>query len=149
MAKAKAKTEPKRARRHAGLSTGRARKQRNDPPRQVEALPLPEALPELAEHARVIRDLSKRAVEDIIEIGRRLTLAKKRLGHGHYVNWLEKEFAWSVGTALNFTHVYEFVEALKSKNKNFTDLDIATLNIAPSAMYTLAQPGTPLKWSKE
>ena len=49
----------------------------------------------LAEHAKEIRKLGKRAIEDIIEIGRRLTEAKKLVGYGHWGNWLEKEFGWS------------------------------------------------------
>jgi len=96
----------------------------------------------LAKHADFIRTLGKRVVKDIIEIGRRLTLVKEQVGHGHYIDWLEKEFDWSEGTALNFMQVYKLVEELKSKNKNFTDLNIANLNIAPSAMYALARPST-------
>jgi hypothetical protein len=98
----------------------------------------------LAEHAQAIRELGKRVVKDVIEIGRRLTEAKELVVHGKWAEWLETEFDWSEGTALNFMHVFEFVEELKSKNKNFTDLDISNfnLNIAPSAMYALARPGT-------
>jgi hypothetical protein len=42
----------------------------------------------LAQHAEVIRALGKRVVHDVIEIGRRLTDAKARCGHG---NWLPME----------------------------------------------------------
>jgi hypothetical protein len=97
----------------------------------------------LAKHAENIRTMAKRAVQDIVGIGRELTEAKKLVGHGHYVDWLEKEFAWSIGSALNFMRVYEFVEDLKSKNKNFTNLDLSDLDIAPSALYALTRPGTP------
>ena len=46
--------------------------------------------PALAEHAAMIRRLGKRVVEDIIDIGRRLTLAKELVGHG---NWA---LGWSM-----------------------------------------------------
>jgi len=99
----------------------------------------------LAKHAENIRTMSKRVVQDIYGIGGELTEAKKLLGHGHYVDWLEREFKWSVATALNFTRVYEFVEEIKSININFTNLDLSDLdlNIAPSALYALARPNTP------
>jgi len=92
--------------------------------------------PELAKHAAVIRKLSKRAITDIIEVGRQLKLAKGRVGHGNWEPWLKKEFGWSAATALNFIHVYELAEDYKSVK--FTDL-----RIAPSALYALARPSTP------
>jgi Protein of unknown function (DUF3102) len=97
--------------------------------------------PALAKHAAVIRELSKRVMKDIIEIGRRLTEAKELVGHGNWAGWLKTEFDWSAGTALNFMHVFTFAEDYKSKK--FTDLNIADLNIAPSAMYALARPSMP------
>src|SRR5262249_11860333 len=63
------------------------------------------------------------------------------VGHDHWGDWLEKEFAWSEGTALNFMRVFKFAEERKSKN--FTDLDIADLSIAPSALYALVRKSTP------
>ncbi len=97
--------------------------------------------PVLAEHAAAIHTLSKRVVKDIVEIGRRLTLSKERVGHGNWAAWLETEFAWSEGSALNFTRVYQLAEDYKSKN--FTDLKIENLIIAPSALYTLGRPSMP------
>jgi Protein of unknown function (DUF3102) len=97
--------------------------------------------PVLAKHAEVIRTLGQRVVKDIVEIGRRLTESKKRVGHGKWAEWLETEFDWSEGTALNFMRVYELAENYKSKN--FTDLSFADLIIAPSALYVLARPSTP------
>ena len=97
--------------------------------------------PELAKHAEVIRTLCKRVTKDIIEIGRRLYVVKDLVLHDKWGDWLEKEFAWSEGTALNFMRVFKFAE--ERKNKNFTDLDIADLEIAPSALYALARKSTP------
>jgi hypothetical protein len=62
----------------------------------------------LSDHACQIRKIGKRAVEDIVEIGRRLTLCRDKLcGHGNWIPWLKREFKWSEDTALNFTRVYE------------------------------------------
>ena len=89
--------------------------------------------PVLAEHAAVIRRLGKRVLVDTIEIGKRLTEAKKIVGHGKWAEWLKKEFGWSADTALNFMRIFA-----ESKSRNFRDLDIA-----PSALYLLVKPSTP------
>jgi hypothetical protein len=88
----------------------------------------------LAEHAAVIRGLGKRVVADIIEIGRRLTDAKKIAGHGNWLPWLEREFGWSRQTADNFINVYE----ANGKVPNF-----GNLNLPLSGLYLLAKPSTP------
>ena len=64
----------------------------------------------LAEHSAEIRKLGKRAVQNIIEIGRRLTEAKKIVGWGNWLPWLEREFGWSERTAQNFMQVAELAE---------------------------------------
>ena len=92
-----------------------------------------QANPSLAEHAALIRKLGKRAVGDIIEIGRRLTECRDIVGHGHWRHWLDAEFAWSEQTALNYMRVYEM-----AKSKNFLDL-----NISISALHLLAAPNAP------
>jgi DUF3102 family protein len=118
----KAKPKCNRLRRVAKAATERALQQGQDP--------------KLAKRAEIIRTLGKRVITDIIEIGRQLTLAKDEVGHGHWADWLKKEFDWSEGTALNFMRVYELVEDRKSKN-------FMNLRIAPSALYALARPNTP------
>src|SRR5262249_51951563 len=55
--------------------------------------------PILIEHADAIRQLGKRVVSDVVEIGRRLTEAKEIAGHGNWLSWLEREFGWSPSTA--------------------------------------------------
>jgi hypothetical protein len=87
----------------------------------------------LAEHADAIRTLARRAVGDLIEIGRRLTEAKTLCGHGGWLPWLTREFGWTEQTALNFMRVHEL-----SKSKNFLDLSIPV-----SGLYLLAAPSTP------
>jgi len=89
--------------------------------------------PVLDEHADSIRDIGKRVIADIIEIGRRLTECKKLLDHGNWLPWLEPEFGWTDDTALNFMRVHEVAES-----RNFRDL-----NLPVSGLYLLAKPSTP------
>jgi hypothetical protein len=93
----------------------------------------------LDEHVAQIRKLGKRIVEDVVEIGRRLTECKKILrqilGHGNWLPWLDQEFGWSEATARNFMRVYQLTQ---SKFANFADL-----NLPVSALYLLAAPNTP------
>ena len=88
---------------------------------------------ELAAHAAAIRRLGKRVVTDVIEIGARLTDAKRLCGHGHWLPWLDREFGWQERTARNFISVYE-----ASKSADFADL-----NLPVSALYLLSAPSTP------
>jgi hypothetical protein len=95
--------------------------------------------PVLDEHVAQIRKLGKRIVEDVIEIGRRLTECKKILGqilgHGNWLPWLDQKFGWSEATARNFMRVYELTQ---SKSANFADLKLPV-----SALYLLAAPNAP------
>src|SRR6516165_2822122 len=72
----------------------------------------------LAENAEEIRKLGKRAVGDVIEIGRRLTEMKKICGHGNWLPWLQREFGWTNRQALNYMRVHK----LSLKSENFSDL---------------------------
>ena len=90
----------------------------------------------LRSHARHIEQLGRRAVRDVIEIGRRLHDAKRRVGHGKFLCWIAHEFGWSERTAENFMRVYD----LSLKSENFADLDLPL-----SALYLLAAPSTPDK----
>jgi hypothetical protein len=91
----------------------------------------------LAEHAEVIRALGKRVVGDIIEIGRRLTDAKKIAGHGGWLPWLEREFGWDDRTAQRFMQVH-------TKSDKLSDL-----NLPVSGLYLLAAPSTPEEAQQE
>jgi hypothetical protein len=79
-----------------------------------------------------IKALMRRSAQDIIEIGQKLIEVKARLGHGHFGNWLECEFAWSHMTATKFMNV-------AGKFKQSLNLEL----FAPSALYLLAAPSTP------
>ena len=74
----------------------------------------------------------KRTVEDIIEIGRELTLIKDQLPHGHFLLWVAAEFEMSKGTAQNFMAVFDRF------GKN-----VIIKNFKPTVLYSLAAPSTP------
>jgi hypothetical protein len=103
------------------------------PPSQVETL----QAAVLAENAVAIRKLTARLIGDVIEIGRRLSDCKKRLGFGNWLPWLEREFSWSERSARNFIRCYEFA---RSRSANVADLGIDV-----SSLYLLAAPSTPEK----
>src|SRR5262249_19849032 len=92
--------------------------------------------PVLAEHANAIRALGKQAIENVIEIGHRLTECRNhsQMKHGDWLPWLEREFGWSDQTARNFMQVYE----LAGKTQNFWNLSRPV-----SGIYWLAAPSTP------
>jgi hypothetical protein len=90
--------------------------------------------PVLAEHAAEIRRLGTRIVFDVIEIGRRLTLAKDIAGHGNWLVWLEREFKWSVSTAENYINLFKLSAEFPTVGN--LDLDFRSL-------YQLAAPSTP------
>jgi hypothetical protein len=89
--------------------------------------------PTLAQHAEEIRTLGRRTIADVIEIGRRLTEAKKLCGHGNWLSWLDREFGWSDDTARRFMDCHDL-----AKNRNLLDL-----NIPVSGLYLLTAPSTP------
>jgi hypothetical protein len=90
--------------------------------------------PALAAHAAAIHHLAGRVVADVIEIGRRLTDAKRICGHGNFLPWLKREFHWSEKTAENYMRVY----ALSTKFETVSNLDVPI-----KALYLLASPSTP------
>jgi DUF3102 family protein len=91
----------------------------------------------LAEHAVAIRELGKKTVEQVIEIGRRLDECQRLLGHGKFGAWLKTEFGWSERTAQRFMSLHDLAE---SRSDNLSDL-----NLPISALYLLSAPSTPEK----
>lgn len=80
-----------------------------------------------------IRILMRRTARDIFSIGKKLIEIKEKLEHGHFLEWLEAEFAWSDRTARNFMRVAEV----------FKMETISDLQFAPSALYILAASSIP------
>jgi hypothetical protein len=91
----------------------------------------------LVKHAAEIRRLNKQTMENIVEIGRRLSecraIFKK---NGEWCAWLKDELDWSDQTARRFIHVYEQLPEL---NK------LLSRQFPISALYLLAAPSTPAK----
>jgi hypothetical protein len=90
----------------------------------------------LAALAEAIRQRSRRVVADVIEIGRDLSEAKAKLGHGKWLPWLRQEFGWSADTAGNFINIYKLSNTKKFRN-------VRNLPINLSALYSVARKGTP------
>ena len=86
-----------------------------------------------------IKALVSRTAQDIIEIGLRLCEVKALLPHGKFGKWLKTEFDWTQRTAQNFMQVAEM----------FKNEKISHLSIAPSALYLLAAPSTPISARQE
>jgi hypothetical protein len=97
----------------------------------------------LAEHADEIRRLSKRLIDDLLEIGRRLMDAKARIGHGHWLSWLEREFGWSDDSARRYMRLYQFAQ------EDFKFRKLRNLQLPASGLYLLAQAKCPLEARKE
>jgi hypothetical protein len=91
----------------------------------------------LADRAVKIRALRDSARTHILQIGEILTEVRNRPGmHGHWIPWLDREFAWSESTALRFMRVYEFTQANPSRVTDLGELPIG-------ALYALGAPSTP------
>jgi hypothetical protein len=105
----------------------------NDPVARFRNEALEKAAPELAGHAEAIRKLGKRVVNDVIEIGERLSKARSLIAHGHWLRWLEDELGWSDETARRFMSVFEM-----NKIHKLWDSELPI-----SVLYQLAAPRTP------
>jgi hypothetical protein len=100
----------------------------------VTGLPIVINDAELAEHAKAIRMLCLRCIEDLVEIGRRLAAVKGRLGHGRWLAWLKYEFAWSAASAQRYMRMHELVKSRGVRN-------LAAFDI--TALQMLSRPSTP------
>ncbi|MCP4113251.1 MAG: DUF3102 domain-containing protein [Desulfobacteraceae bacterium] len=87
------------------------------------------------EKAKEIRILYKLTSRCVTEIGNILISVKEKIGHGHWLPWLEFEFGWDGRTAENFMNVTR-----KFGPGNF---DIENVNIGKSVLYLLASISTP------
>jgi hypothetical protein len=99
----------------------------------LEVAPTDDAF--LAATANDIRARIKLAHSEVIEVGRLLAGAKKRLAHGQWLPWLNREFSWSESKALKLMQLHE---AFRGESVNVTDL-----NLHVSSLYLIAAPKTP------
>jgi hypothetical protein len=84
-----------------------------------------------------IRKLKRRAVShgkalvaDIIEMGKRLSRVKGRVGHDHWLVWVRNKFDWSSETATNYMNAFAL-----SKTPEFSSLQ----NMPLELLYLLAR----------
>lgn len=84
------------------------------------------------EWAQEIRVRAQRSAQDIIEIGRGLSEVKEALGHGRFLDWIDKEFGWSIRSAQRFMTVYD---CFKNDTVSYLEIEI-------SALYLIAAPST-------
>ncbi len=83
--------------------------------------------------AERIRQLVRRSLGDIIEIGTELVTVKQTLPHGQFRPWLSSEFGWKERSARNFMNVAQ----------RFKSASVADLGLDLTAAYLLAAPSTP------
>lgn len=88
---------------------------------------------EVARRTREIKELTRRAADDIVRIGNELAAVKAALPHGQFGVWLHAEFAWTERTARNMMRVAE----------RFTSATVADLEFAPTALYLLSADDVP------
>lgn len=93
---------------------------------------------DLKQTADEIRTLGKRVVADIIRIGELLTLAQKRVGHGNFSDWIDREFSWGLRTAENYMRAYAL-----SKSETVSDMEGALDDLPIGVLHVLARPSTP------
>ncbi len=68
-----------------------------------------------------------------VDIGRELVAVKERLGHGHFLAWIEAEFGWSRRTATNMMQVAQ----------EFGDDWEKIAHLPKSLQYQIASPSAP------
>ena len=69
--------------------------------------------------------------------------AKARIGHGHWLSWLEREFGWSDDSARRYMRLYQFAQ------EDFKFRKLRNLQLPASGLYLLAQAKCPLEARKE
>jgi hypothetical protein len=87
----------------------------------------------LAQNAEAIRELGKRTIADVIEIGKRLIQSKKLCGHGNWLTWLDREFGWSEDVAEKFMRVAKSPFSIPARN----------FELPLDGLYLLTAPTTP------
>jgi hypothetical protein len=89
----------------------------------------------LAAAAREIRCHCQLLQCEKLEVGRLLLEVRKRVAHGQWARWLQREFGWSESLALKLMQMYK---AFGSNPERVTGLKLAA-----SSLYLMAAPHTP------
>lgn len=87
----------------------------------------------LREQTGRIEAIFGRTVADMVDAGRIIAGVKERLGHGHFLTWVAAALPFSAATALRMVQV---AEVFGDQIRHADEFD-------PTALYLLAQPGTP------
>lgn len=93
----------------------------------------PETRRFVEERTERIHNLARMTAAGIVQIGQYLTEVKARLKHGNFLEWIEREFAWSEPSAERFMRVF----------RNIKSVNLTNLEIDVSALYLIAAPSIP------
>ncbi len=95
------------------------------------------SVPKLVRITSELHDIFKRGTADVIQIGRLLRSAKKEVGHGGFLPWLEREFSLSERAANRYMAAHKFMTTVAAESLKSAKL--ANLRLRPSALYELAE----------
>ena len=104
----------------------------------------------LRREVAAIRRLKKSAAShgkaflaDIVQIGKRLSRVKDRVGHGNWLTWLRKNFDWSGDTAANYINVFELSKTPEFRRLRNLPLELLYLlgrrNVSPEARIAIME----------
>ena len=94
-------------------------------------------VPKLVKITSELHAIFKRGTEDVIQIGRLLRSAKKEVGHGEFLPWLEKEFSLSDKSAERYMAAHKFITRVAARLLKSDKL--SNLKLRPSALYELVE----------
>ena len=95
------------------------------------------SVPKLVKITGELHAIFKRETADVIQIGRLLRSAKKEVGHGEFLPWLEKEFSLSEKSAQRYMAAHKFMTTVAAPLLKSDKL--ADLRVRPSALYELTE----------
>ena len=78
----------------------------------------------LQDRAARIHQLARLTAQSIVQIGQWLSEAREQVGHGQFLGWIGREFAWNKRTAQRFMNVYA---RIKSDKLSHLDIDVSAL----------------------